>query len=1106
MKRSTYFLSVLVLSFSCKPEKSEKDTLFTLVSPTATGIHFANQLTENEQFNIIEYLYFNNGAGVAAGDINNDGLIDLYFSASQRPNKLYLNKGDLVFEDITLKAGVAGTGDWKTGVTMADVNGDGFLDIYVCQVAGYKGLRGRNQLFINQGNLTFSEEASAYGLDFEGFSTQSAFFDHDGDGDLDCYLLNHSVHSTRSYGHANLRLEDDPRAGDRLFRNDEADGKRVFHDVTKESGIYSSHIGYGLGVNISDLSNDGFPDIYISNDFHENDYLYINQGNGTFSERLTEMIEHTSRSSMGNDVGDFNNDGWLDILVLDMLPDEEKIRKKSGGEDDYELTEIKREYGYDYQFVRNTLQLNLGGGLFSEIGQLAGIYTTDWSWSPLFCDVDNDGWKDLFITNGIYRRANDLDYVRFLTGGNRYFPEQNNRNVADKVLYEKMPLYPHINFIFRNNGDLTFTNMAETWGFNTRSYSNGATYADLDNDGDLDLITNNINEPAYILRNNAEKNPENHYLEIQFQGRGLNRRGTGARVTVFCDGQQQVAEQFATRGFMSATSDRLHFGLGRATMVDSVEVRWPDRTVQILKDIPADQMLVLDISHAADPLRKPEMNHSGQQFFEPVSITGLAYRHREDAYTDLLRERLIPHSLSTEGPALAIGDVNSDGLDDVFIGGARGQEAGLFLQRPDGLFRPVIIPVLQKERFTEDVDAALFDADGDGDLDLYVMRGGNEFPAGTAGLVDRLLINDGTGAFHQPEKGAMPYIAQNGSCVRPGDFDGDGDMDLLVCSRSVPGAYGLSPEQYLLENDGRGYFRDVTDIRMKGFKKAGMVTDACWTDVDGDGDLDLAVVGEWMRLCLWRNDRGEFTEVTEAAGLGETSGWWFGITAADVDNDGDVDLIGGNLGLNTMLKASIKEPVEMYLNDFDNNGMLDQIICSYQQGVSYPVASLDELAGQIKGFANRFPRYEDFAGKTLLELVGRNTLEQSVVKRAELFESCLFLNSGTGAFTPQKLPVVAQFSPVRDIIARDVDQDGLTDLILAGNFYAIRPSLGRYDASYGWCLLGTRDGGFRALMPLESGLAIRGDVRRTETIAISGRQYLVAAVNGGELQVFRLKQ
>lgn len=1101
MKRAVLILTLLLLVFSCTLKEKESGSLFTRLSPAATNIDFVNKLTETEQSNIIEYLYFNNGGGVAAGDINNDGLIDLYFTSNQGPNRLYLNKGNFKFEDITASAGVAGSGDWKTGVTMADVNGDGLLDIYVCEVGSYKNRHGRNQLFINQGNLTFKDEAHAYGLDFQGFSTQAAFFDYDMDGDLDMYLLNHSVHTSRSYGYSSLRYDRDSLAGDRLYRNDEVDGKRVYHEVTREAGIYSSQIGYGLGVNICDINNDGFPDIYISNDFHENDYLYINNGNGTFTERLTEFMGHTSRSSMGNDIGDFNNDGLLDVIVLDMLPDVEKIRKASAGEDDYELSEIKRNYGYNYQFVRNTLQLNLGGGMFSEIGQLAGISSTDWSWSPLFCDVDNDGWKDLFITSGIYRRANDLDYIKFLTGANRFFPSKDNSKVPDRVLFEKMPLYPNVSYIYKNNRNLTFTNMALAWGFDKRSYSNGATYADLDNDGDPDLIVNNINDNAFIYRNNADKQPDTHFLSLVLKGKGLNTGGIGARVTVYCNGQIQVEEQFPTRGFLSSVSSVLHFGLGKAEKVDSLVVRWPDLSEQTIKEIPADRVFSLDIKNAIRQVGSNKQDSVNYKLFVPEKITGLEFRHKEDAYTDFNRERLIPHSLSAEGPALAAGDVNGDGLEDLFIGGAKGEASVIFIQQADGTFSPLNLPVLSGEHFADDVDALFFDADGDGDLDLYIVRGGNELPAGDPRLTDLLLINNGKGVFI---KGELPLMSHNGSCVRPCDFDDDGDVDLFVGSRSVPGAYGLSPDQYLLENDGHGHFRNVTGTRSSGLKNIGMVTDASWIDYDHDGDPDLVVAGEWMKVTLFRNDKGHFIDVTRAAGFDETSGWWNCLAVADVNGDGNPDLIAGNLGLNSLLKASVGEPVEMYLNDFDNNGSLDQVICSWQRGKSYPVASLDDLAGQIPGLKKKFPHYSDFAGKSAKDIFGKKALSQSIVKKVVLFETCLFLNNGDGTFRREKLPMEAQFSPIRDILVRDVNRDGIMDLVMVGNNYAVRPAYGRYDASYGWCILGNKNGLYKTLMPVESGFRVSGDARRIVPVDISGKHYVVAAVNDGKMQIFRL--
>jgi hypothetical protein len=1100
MKNSAYLIVALIFIISCKPQKKEDIKLFTLLSPSFTKVDFNNKLTETEQSNIIEYLYFNNGAGVAAGDINNDGLPDLYFTSNQNSNKLYLNKGNFRFEDITEAAGVTGTGDWKTGVTMADVNGDGLLDIYICQVGKYKSFYGKNQLFINQGDLTFKDEAHVYGLDFQGFSTQAAFFDYDMDGDLDMYLLNHSVHSSRSYGDVSLRLERDSLAGGRLFRNDLIDGKHFFADVSQQAGIYSSQIGYGLGVNISDINNDGFPDIYVSNDFHENDYLYINNCNGTFSERLTELVAHTSRSSMGNDVGDINNDGLLDIIVLDMLPDDEKISKQSGGEDDYDLTELKLKYGYNHQFVRNTLQLNLGSGMFSEIGLLAGVHSTDWSWSPLFCDVDNDGWKDLFITNGIYRRANDLDYVKFLTGENRSFPTKDNSGLTDKDLYDKMPLYQNINYLYKNNGDLTFSDMSGKWGFNIPSYSNGSTYADLDNDGDPDLIVNNINAPAFIYRNNSETVFNNKYLSVILKGTKDNTRGIGARVTLYSGGNEQINEQFSSRGFLSSTTDMLHFGLGKVKIIDSIVIRWPDLSTQTIKNIDADKIITFDVRNAVKTKIKIK-EEENPKLFSPTLVPGLEFNHLEDDWVDFYRERLIPHSLSAEGPALAVADVNGDGLQDLYAGGAKGQPSVLFIQQKDGSFNRANIPFLKNERFADDIDAAFFDADGDGDKDLYVVRGGNEIIAGDPLLNDLFLLNNGNGEF---TKGKLPFMPHNGSCVRPCDIDNDGDIDLFVGSRSVPGAYGLSPEQFLLQNNGQGQFKNVIVENAPGLKNIGMVTDATWIDYDRDGYQDLVITGEWMKVYIFRNDKGQFTDLTGASGLENTEGWWSCIRAADVDNDGDIDLIGGNVGLNSILKASLKEPVEMYMNDFDNNGTIDPIICSYRNGISYPFASLDDLAGQITGFINKYPKYSDFGGKTVVDIFGQKAIEQSLVKKAVLFESCQFLNNGNGTFSISKLPVEAQFSPVRDILVKDVNNDGKQDLILVGNDYAVRPSYGRYDASFGWCLPGDSTGKYKTLLPVKSGLRIIGDTRRIVRIKINGNQYIVAVVNNGDLQIFKL--
>ncbi len=1100
MKKTVFIFLALSLTFACKSKK--EDTLFTSLPPSSTGIDFENKLSETEAFNIIEYLYFNNGAGVTAGDINNDGLVDLYFSANQHGNSLYLNKGELKFEDITLPAGVAGTGDWSTGVSMADVNGDGYLDIHVCNVGDYKGLTGHNQLFINQGDLTFKEESAAYGLDFTGFSTQAAFFDYDLDGDLDMYLLNHSVHSSRSYGMSDLRLDEDLRAGDRLYRNDATENGRIFREVTAGAGIYRSQIGYGLGVNTSDINNDGYPDIYISNDFHENDYLYINKGDGTFEEQLTTMIAHTSRSSMGNDVADFNNDGLSDIMVLDMLPDNQQILKQSGTEDELELFRMKLEIGYAPQYVHNTLQLNLGQGQFSEIGRLAGVHSTDWSWSALFCDLDNDGWKDIFITSGIYRRPNDLDYVKYLTGGSRYDPIKENDTVSNRTLFEQMPLQPDINHLFQNNGDLTFTNTEEAWGFDTPDYSNGSTYADLDNDGDLELIVNNINSSASIYRNNTQDLLDNNFLTVQLEGSELNRKGIGARVSLYAGGQQQMAQNVTTRGFMSSTSDRLHFGLGSDTIVDSMIVSWPGLLEETIYNVKSRQILSLDISNAT-LIANVIDDSPAQTIFTSTTKPGLQFRHRENDYEDLDREALIPANLSTEGPALAVGDVNGDGLDDLFVGGATDHVSGLFIQLPGGRFSLATVPELLNDRYTEDVDAVFFDADGDGDQDLYIVRGGSEEFTGSPILADRLLLNDGLGQFEHSPPGSVPLLMQNSSCVRPADFDGDGDIDLFLGTRSIPGAYGISPEQFLLENRGSGHFIPVPPEKLGALHKAGMVTDACWFDHDSDGDPDLVVVGEWMNVSLYSNDKGTFTDITASSGLNNTEGWWSSIEVTDLDLDGNMDLVAGNTGLNSMLKASLEEPVELYLNDFDHNGIPDPILCSYYDGISYPIATLDEMKRQIMGIENMYPAYADFGGQTVTDIFGEENVSKSLKKKAVMFESALFMNQGDGSFALKPLPIEAQFSPIRDILSEDFNKDGIPDLLLSGNNYSTRPSLGRQDASYGWFMQGKGGSEFKTYMPAESGFLLNGDGRKMHLIEIEGESLILALPNNEELQLFK---
>ena len=1101
MKPGFYLLLYFGFLFSCSSDKQDQ-FLFTQMESSITGINFSNDLTETDEFNMVEYLYFNNGGGVSAGDINNDGLIDLYFSANQLPNKLYLNKGNMIFDEITSSAGVAGQGNWATGVTMADVNGDGYLDIYVCNLGNYKGREGRNQLFINNGDLTFTDMAEDFGLAFIGFSTQASFFDFDLDGDLDMYLLNHSVHTAKNYGPSSLRQLPDPMAGDRLFRNDKNLGKSIFKDITRDAGIYSSAIGYGLAASIGDINNDGHPDIYISNDFHENDYLYINQGDGTFMEKSTDMMAYSSRSSMGNDIGDINNDGLLDVMVLDMLPEKEEIRQRSGGEDSYDVYDIKRNYGYNHQFVRNTLQLNLGDAQFCEIGRLAGIFATDWSWSPLFCDLDNDGLKDIFITNGIFRRANDLDYVSFLSEDKR-MRGSDLSELSNKSLYEKMPLEPLVNYVYKNNGDLTFTNNANGWGINSVSYSNGASYADLDNDGDLDVVVNNINEKAFIYRNNSNQQSENHFLKIRFHGDTGNPFGIGARITLYIDEAEYIGENYTTRGFLSSVPPELHFGLGSAVKIDSVDIMWPCGKRQRLFDVLSNQSISVRHDNSefiSDP--GDNIDISTKLFTEASEIIGFNLEHTENKFIDFIREPLMPHNLSSEGPAIAVGDINGDGIDDIFMGGARGQRSILLKQSTNG-FEKTNIDLFRQDFAFEDVDATFFDADGDDDLDLYVVSGSNEKLLPDKSMKDRLYINDGFGNFSKSD-GMIPDLSHNGSCVAIADYDLDGDEDLFIGSRSIPGAYGLSPESYLLENTRNGIFKKAgLNVKEKS-ANPGMVTDAAWADIDGDNYPELIVVGEWMPITIFKNSNGSLISNPHPITLENTGGWWFSIEASDIDSDGDMDFIAGNLGLNSFLKANPQSKLHMYINDFDKDGSIEQVITIVKSEQSYPLASRDELAERISMIEDNYNTYAEFAGQTLQEIFSEEQLQEAIKKEVETFETALFINNGKGKFEHRALPVEIQFAPVMDIMLDDYDLDGQTDIVLGGNFNSVKPSMGRYDASYGWFLKGMGEGEFSVFSPGQSGFNVKGEIRKIKEINIKDKKYLVIGVNNQKVVPFRL--
>ncbi|HEX6890547.1 MAG TPA: VCBS repeat-containing protein, partial [Chryseolinea sp.] len=1000
------FLMIAVIS--CKPEP-DAPTVFTKLPSSTTNIGFENTLENTDDFNIIEYLYFYNGGGVAIGDINNDGLPDIYFSSNQKSNALYLNKGNFNFENITLSAGVAGEGNWKTGVTMADVNGDGYLDIFVCGVGNYKKFNGRNQLFVNNQDLTFSDKTEEFGLDFQGFSTQASFFDYDNDGDLDMYLVNHSVHTRRSYGNASLRYETDSLSGDKLYKNEWVpNGKHHFTEVTAQAGIFNSAIGYGLSAGISDLNLDGYPDIYVSNDFNENDYLYINQKNGTFKQKLEESIPHTSRFSMGSDIADINNDGLNDIITLDMLPRNEGVIKTTAGADPFEIYDFKLRYGYHYQFSRNSLQWNGGldkeGNLFfSDIAPFAGVEATDWSWAPLLADFNNDGYKDLFISNGIVGRPNDLDYINYIQSDSaqHYF--------SDQKLFNQMPSGEVANFFFLNNGDLTFSDVSDSWIGSDPGYSCGASYSDLDNDGDLDLVVNNVNDKASIYRNDLPQGVSN-FLKIKFEGNENNRFGVGAKVNVYTDRDQFSYEQIPTRGWLSSVDVVMHIGIGAATNVDSVRIFWPGGRTQLVRSPAINQTLVVAEKNAQAVHLSVKHASGHESALLLISEKDIAFKHNENEFVAFNSERLIPHMLSTLGPKLAVGDVNGDHLTDFFVGGAAGQAGKIFLQDDNGSFRPTRQSDIEADSLAEDVDACFLDADGSGTLDLIVVSGGGELHRKNEKLRPRIYLNDGKGQFRKSLT-SLPKVFVDASCVKPCDVDNDGDVDIFIGGRVIAGRYGVDPQSYLLLNNGSGGFIDQSD-RLPNSGKLGMVSDISWHDLNNDKRPDLIVAGEWMPITiLMQDESGLFRDDTNRSGLGFTNGWWNALASNDFDNDGDVDFVIGNFGLNSRLRASRNEPVSIYIGDIDNNNSLDQIMTYYNAGVSYPFVSRDQLIKQVPSLKRRFLKFENYRDVSINDIIPSDAISKFDKKDVFTFASAYLENRGDGTFAVHNLPVEAQLFP-----------------------------------------------------------------------------------------------
>ncbi|MDI1323671.1 MAG: VCBS repeat-containing protein [Algoriphagus sp.] len=1078
--RSSAFLFILVSLFSCG--KKSEPTLFELLPAEKTGISFENKLTSTAELNILEYLYFYNGGGVAAGDINNDGLVDLYFTGNQVPNKLYLNKGNFKFEDITKSAGVDGGGGWSTGVTMADVNGDGLLDIYVSQVGNYKTIQGKNKLYINQGDQKFVDLADEYGVGFVGFSTHAAFFDYDRDGDLDMYLLNHSVKSPEVFAKAENRSQSDP-GGDKLFKNLAVEGERGFLDVTQESGIYSSVLGFGLGVGVEDLNGDGWLDIYVSNDFTENDYLYLNQQDGTFKESLESLISNTSRYSMGNDLADINGDGLSEIFTTDMLPEDPEIWMKSVGEDKTEVYQIKKQFGYADQYVRNHLQLNQGKEGFSDIALFSGVFASDWSWSPLIFDMDNDGLADIHITNGIVKRPNDLDFIQ-------YSQEADPNLTMEELRKRQIDMLPSVklpNPAYRNEGDLTFTNQAQNWGLDQASYSNGSTYADLDNDGDLDLVINNLDQISFVYQNHSEKSG-NVFLRANLEGKALNPFGLGSKVTVY-SGEKSWSQRLSTsRGFQSGTSTTLVFGLGKTSEIDSVLVNWSNGDSEVFSEIQINQTSIFKQATGKTFLSPPSTPE------DSIAFPQIDWNHVEkDELDETKREYLIPRSFSQMGPALAVGDVNADGLDDVYLGGAKDQAGALFLQIPDGTFMEATNPIFQQLAKAEDVVAEFADFNGDGKLDLYVGSGGNEFESGNLFLFDRIYFGDGKGGF-QFITMALPPIGENTSTLAIHDIDGDGDLDIFTGAAVVPGDYGANPKSTLLVNQGNGQFKDGTEAWFGIGAKLGMINSAVWEDLDGDQKAELILTGDWQPIRVYELSQDNKLVEKTIPGLENSTGWIQSLLIEDLNGDGKKDIVAGNLGLNSKLKASAEKPVWLYHHDFDGNGQADPLIFHYMGEKLVPLATRDDLIKQIPAVKRKHTSYLEYASIYSPEdLFQKEILDQAHKKSITEFRSGVYFRQEDGSFAFTPFPSTAQLSPIQSM---NWDEDSKT-IWLGGNFSGFRVDLGKSTASafsaWKW-----KNEGFEQVRTSTS-IPSLSEVRNLRSISVYGKKWGIATTNNGRI-------
>ena len=1075
-------------------------TMFNVLQADKTGLQFNNKLTASQNFNMFNYMYFYNGAGVGASDFNNDGLIDLFFSSNQGENKLYLNEGALHFKDATAAATIPQDKGWATGVSVVDINNDGLLDIYVCKVGNYEILKGKNQLLICKGIKNgipfYKDEAQQYGVDFSCFSTQAAFFDFDMDGDLDMFLLNHSVHQSSSYGpRSNFIGTYDSLSGDQLMRND----GNHFTNVTKQSKINSSTIGYGLGIAVGDINLDGWPDLYIGNDFHENDYLYINQKNGTFTEENNQRLMHTSKFSMGVDIADVNNDGYPEIISMDMLAEDPYILRRSLGEDDYDVFFNKIAFGYNYQYSRNNLQYNRKNGVFSEVGLYSGIAATDWSWAPLWLDFDNDGLKDLFISNGIPKRLNDMDYINFIYNSEIQQKLQ-NKQMEDKDLdlIKKFPEIKIRNKFYKNTTALHFEDKAGAIKNDQVTYSNGAVYADLDNDGDLDIVVNNIDDPVLLYENKSAKNDNKNFVSIKLTGPDKNINAIGAKIILFVQKDIRTYEKNPAKGFMSSMEIPIHIGLDKTT-IDSAFLIWPDNSFEQITLQPVANTSISFKYKKALPTFNYDFifrsKKNATKVFKDVTVgTGLTYLHKENTFNEFDREPLIPHMVSTEGPALAIADINKDGLEDVFIGASKTFHNAIFLQLPDGKFKKTNQPELFLDSMYEDVNATWADVNNDGNIDLIIATGGNEYYGEDEHLLPRVYLNDGKANFKKLQ-GAFKNIFVTTSCVVANDFNGDGFIDLFVGGRVVPWNYGETPNSYLLQNDGTGKFTDVTERYANSLSKIGMVTNAVWFDIDKDNHKDLIISCEWGGITAFMNKQGKFIKKE----LTDKKGWWNFILPVDIDNDGDIDFVAGNLGLNSRLKASVKEPVRLYFNDFEDNGKKEQILTYYVQGKEIPFSNKDELQKQMPFLKKKYFYAADFAKAGINDIFPSEKIRNASILSVDYFANAILINNGNLNFKTQALPWEAQLTSYRDAVVMDANSDNLPDILFAGNYYGNNIHNGRYDADFGTLLVNKGKGNFD--IEIMNGLIIKGEVRHIMPIMISHKPAYILAKNNDSLKV-----